>query len=220
MINQHLVNAKHQSGVVLVISLIMLLALTLIGVTSSSVTGLEAKMAANSKDVNLAFQSAEATLRSAEDYLKAKQPNFDRAGTNAVQGVGGLYTVLSTTVNPDGSQLPKDPAQLPPFYSIVDWFGTKVLTYGTDLVAIGKPLPPPLVGVAKQPVCIIEELDSRPPASGSSSGGLKSHKVKGYGGGPSHPLTSREMTYRITAHGWGSNTNSVATVQSVVKIIY
>ncbi|MDD1608291.1 MAG: PilX N-terminal domain-containing pilus assembly protein [Methylococcaceae bacterium] len=219
MINQYLVKAKHQSGVVLVISLIMLLALTLIGVTSSSVTGLEAKMAANSKDVNLAFQSAEATLRSAEDYLKAKQPNFDRAGTNAAQGVGGLYTVLSTTVNSDGIRLPKDPAQLPPFYSIVDWYSTKVLTYGTDLVAIGKPLPPPLVGVAKQPVCIIEEIDSRPPASGGASGGVKSR-----GGGSyqqkSNPTDGNEMTYRITAHGWGSNTNSVATVQSVVKIIY
>lgn len=52
MINKHSVSipsiAQHQSGVVLVISLIMLLALTLIGVTGSRVTSLEEKMAANS----------------------------------------------------------------------------------------------------------------------------------------------------------------------------
>lgn len=57
---------KHQSGVVLPISMIMLLLLTLISITSSQVAGLEEKMASNSKDLNLAFQAAEAALRVGE----------------------------------------------------------------------------------------------------------------------------------------------------------
>lgn len=62
---------KQQSGVVLVISLIMLLLMTLIGVTAMQVTGLEEKMAGNSKDKNVAFQAAEAALRDAENDIKS-----------------------------------------------------------------------------------------------------------------------------------------------------
>jgi len=60
---------NHQSGVVLVVSLIMLVLLTMIGVTGMQVTGLEEKMAGNSKDRNIAFQAAEAGLRDAESDL-------------------------------------------------------------------------------------------------------------------------------------------------------
>lgn len=68
---------KRQSGVVLPISMIMLLLLTLISITGSQVTGLEEKMAGNSRDYNLAFQAAEAALR---------------AGEAATAGTPALYT--------------------------------------------------------------------------------------------------------------------------------
>jgi type IV pilus assembly protein PilX len=60
---------KQQSGVVLVISLIMLLLLTLIAISGSQTTGLQEKMASNSRDQNLAFQAAESALRAAEKEL-------------------------------------------------------------------------------------------------------------------------------------------------------
>ncbi|MCK4494530.1 MAG: hypothetical protein KAU26_10770 [Methylococcales bacterium] len=62
---------KQQSGVVLVISLIMLLLLTLIAISGSQMTGLEEKMASNSRDQNLAFQAAESALRAAEKEIEA-----------------------------------------------------------------------------------------------------------------------------------------------------
>jgi len=58
-----------QSGAVLIISLIMLILLTLIAVTGMQSTGLEEKMAGNTKDHNVAFQAAETALRGAENYL-------------------------------------------------------------------------------------------------------------------------------------------------------
>jgi type IV pilus assembly protein PilX len=61
--------AKQQSGVVLAISLIMLLLLTLIGITAAQVTGLEEKMAGNLRDRNLAFQAAETALRAGEEKI-------------------------------------------------------------------------------------------------------------------------------------------------------
>ena len=66
-----------QSGMVLVISLIMLLLLTLIGVTAMQVTGLEEKMAGNMKNSNAAFQSAEIALRDRELWLQTNKPSED-----------------------------------------------------------------------------------------------------------------------------------------------
>ena len=60
---------NNQSGVVLVISLIMLMLLTLIGITGTQVTSLEEKMASNTRDQNLAFQAAESALREGEALL-------------------------------------------------------------------------------------------------------------------------------------------------------
>ena len=61
--------ARHQSGAVLAISLIILLLLTLTGVTAMQVTGLEEKMAGNLRDRNLAFQAAETALRAGEEKI-------------------------------------------------------------------------------------------------------------------------------------------------------
>lgn len=68
-----------QQGVVLVVSLIMLVLLTLIGVTSMRVTSLEEKMAGNAKSANLAFQVAESALREGENWLatQVSEPDID-----------------------------------------------------------------------------------------------------------------------------------------------
>ena len=55
-----------QGGAVLAVSLILLLVITLIAVSSMQGTVLEEKMAGNSLDRNLAFQSAESAVREAE----------------------------------------------------------------------------------------------------------------------------------------------------------
>ncbi len=60
---------NRQTGVVLVVSLIMLLLLTLIGITGANVTSLEEKMAGNAQDQNIAFQATESTLIEAEKFI-------------------------------------------------------------------------------------------------------------------------------------------------------
>jgi type IV pilus assembly protein PilX len=84
--------ASHQSGAVLIISLIVLLLLTLIGASSIQTTSLEEKMAGNLRDRNLAFQAAESALNAAEASLDP--PNALPAFTDA--GSGGFYTETST----------------------------------------------------------------------------------------------------------------------------
>ena len=64
-----LTSLKTQAGVVLVVSLIILLLLTIIGLSAMQTTALEEKMAGNLRDKSLAFQAAESALRAAEDSL-------------------------------------------------------------------------------------------------------------------------------------------------------
>ncbi|ESS74048.1 Tfp pilus assembly protein PilX [Methyloglobulus morosus KoM1] len=81
---------KHQSGVVLLVGLIMLMLLTMIGLSGSQVTSLEEKMAGNMKDRNLAFQAAEAALREGE-------ANVGTVRYDCANGSGRYYTCYTGT---------------------------------------------------------------------------------------------------------------------------
>ncbi|MGH8400384.1 MAG: pilus assembly PilX family protein [Gammaproteobacteria bacterium] len=70
--------APRQDGVVLVITLIMLLVLTLVGLAATTSTSLEERMTANQRDTQVAFQAAEAGLRDGESALQnSTLPNFN-----------------------------------------------------------------------------------------------------------------------------------------------
>jgi len=81
---------EKQSGAVLVISLIMLLALTLTGVSGMQVTSLEEKMAGNMRDQNIAFQAAESALLQAESFILT---NSTEASVYA--GANGLLNIAN-----------------------------------------------------------------------------------------------------------------------------
>ena len=76
---------QKQHGAVLIVSLIMLLIVTLIAVSSMQGTVMEEKMAGNTRDRNLAFQTAESALREAETYVNGL------ASMGTFSGSGGLY---------------------------------------------------------------------------------------------------------------------------------
>jgi type IV pilus assembly protein PilX len=63
---------RHQGGTALITSLLLLLVLTVIGITAMQVTRMQERMAGNTRDLNLSFQGAEAALRNGEDLI-AKQ---------------------------------------------------------------------------------------------------------------------------------------------------
>jgi type IV pilus assembly protein PilX len=60
-----------QRGAVLYVALIMLILLALIGIIGMQVTGLQEKMSANYRSVNLAFQNAETDARGIENDIQA-----------------------------------------------------------------------------------------------------------------------------------------------------
>lgn len=69
---------SRQHGAALVISLLLLLIMTLLGLGASQSTRLQERMAGNQRDQELALQAAEAALRYAEANVSAEAPNVNR----------------------------------------------------------------------------------------------------------------------------------------------
>ncbi|NDK39270.1 pilus assembly protein [Pseudoxanthomonas gei] len=69
-INPH--SAASQRGAVLYVALIMLILMALIGIVGMQVAGLQEKMSANYRNVNLAFQNSEGSARMTECYIEAQ----------------------------------------------------------------------------------------------------------------------------------------------------
>lgn len=67
-----------QRGAALYVALIMLILLALLGIVSMQVAGLQEKMSANYRNVNLAFQNAEEQVRETECFVEAQ---VNRAAT-------------------------------------------------------------------------------------------------------------------------------------------
>jgi Tfp pilus assembly protein PilX len=59
----NIITQKHQHGAVLVVSLMVLLVLTLLGISSLDGSIMEEKMAANAQTANTTFQEAESAIR-------------------------------------------------------------------------------------------------------------------------------------------------------------
>ena len=64
------INPNKQAGVTLVVSLVLLIAMTLLSVTSIQTTRTEVAMAGNLREAGLTFNAAEAGLRFAESFVK------------------------------------------------------------------------------------------------------------------------------------------------------
>lgn len=80
---QHI--SSRQGGSALIVSLLILLVLTVIGVTSMSTTSLQSKMATNTREYNIGFQAAESALRDGEAEVRDLSPvGFDAACTNGL----------------------------------------------------------------------------------------------------------------------------------------
>jgi len=74
-----------QSGAALVVSLLILLVMTLIGVSSMQTSTMEEKMASNTREHQQAFEAAEAALRAAETHIEddvTVTAGFDTTGTD------------------------------------------------------------------------------------------------------------------------------------------
>ncbi len=79
-------NRKQQQGVALVVSLIILVSLTMLGLTSIQRTTTDLAMAGNQRETGLMFQAAEVGLSSAETFIGNSTTNadFNNAGLGLI----------------------------------------------------------------------------------------------------------------------------------------
>jgi len=140
-------STRKQRGAVLFVSLIMLLLMTLIGISAMQTTVLEERMAGNFKDRNMALQAAESSLRAAEKYLNDTTvlPGFTATGTTL-----GLY-------QPTSSGAPR--------WGIVDWLDW---SNTGDVIQY----PGTLNNISSAPVYIIEEMPPINEAGSSLEAGV------------------------------------------------
>ncbi len=96
---------KQQQGIALIISLVILLVLTILGVQSMSTSVLEERMAGNYRDKKMAFEAAESALKAGEAFLslQTSPPVANSTATNGIYSFGSVnarsYTFWQTIAN-------------------------------------------------------------------------------------------------------------------------
>ncbi len=104
---------KNQQGAALIVSLIILIAMTLLAVTSMRGTTTELAMAGNLRESSLAFQAAEAGLRVAESQV---------ASSTSTRSIANQVNNL--TIEPD-------------YLNASSWSGASAVDTNLDLSSIG-----------------------------------------------------------------------------------
>ncbi len=143
---------RRQRGTVLVVSLVILLAMTLIGITALQKSIMEERMAGNLKDRNVAFQGGEAGLRVALDWLDGllTPPVAKSDGGNKVWTECSAGTTVHVATG--------CPANTAPDVAWAETAGNYVAYTNSDFADNDSALS----GVAAQPKIVIEERYSPP----------------------------------------------------------
>lgn len=185
-----------QRGAVLIISMIILLILTLLGVTSMRSSALQERMAGNTRDKHLAFEAAEAALIDAEDFLST----IATTGAFDTDGSDGLYNddIRADTIPPGIVITDKGIADR------VDWDGSvdPTMSFLTATnIGTGQ-------GLGSAPKYVIQFISS----FGTDVDRYNQDNAgQGSGGG-------KTGLFRITARGTGGSDNSVVVLQTVYAI--
>ncbi|MEE4301130.1 MAG: PilX N-terminal domain-containing pilus assembly protein [Pseudomonadales bacterium] len=120
---------RRQEGVALFIALVVLLIITVLGISGLQTTTLEERMAASARDRDIAFQSAEAALAEGELFVQAL----------------GVTDLATFDLDTDGLYRPRG-GNDDDWWETVDWVGDASLPTVADAIA----------GVAAQPRYIVE----------------------------------------------------------------
>lgn len=77
-------NGRQESGAVLIVALILLLLMTIVGISSIKGSNMQELMAGNVRDRQIAFQAAEAALRQGEGVVNAVNPPNTEGATKGI----------------------------------------------------------------------------------------------------------------------------------------
>lgn len=142
---------KRQAGTVLVFSLLVMLALTIIGVSGIGTSVVEEKMVGGMRDRNNAFQAAEAALKRGQQFFTPL------VGTAAFNGTNGQYGVHDAD---------------PDVWDINTWTLQNSKSYLDPILTVANPSPVP--NVYAQPRYILKYM-------GDAQINHRSMTIGGYG---------------------------------------
>lgn len=199
------VKPKKQGGAVLIVGLVILLSLTLLGLSAIDSSILETRMATNAQQSQLAFESSESALRAGEEWVATvamATDGQDRIVTPAFDGTNGRYAL-----RPDipGVVTPVNFDVLDPTDGSNGW-----------LNGSGRGVEVPLAGpmsaeVPRSPRYIVEYLGR---TIQTAQGAKRNLTVLNPTAAASDP---REYAFRVTAVGWGRDTKAYRVVQSTIR---
>jgi type IV pilus assembly protein PilX len=180
-------NRSRQDGVILFVALILLVILSLIGVTAARMQTVEERMARNEDNRMTGAQAAEAALRNAEAGILQGLWGAAQFAANS----NGTYELTASS----GSVVPTINWQTATAPTVLFYNGATIV--GPALSAIA--------GNAQVPKYVIESL---PPVAvpGESIGQVQY-------AAPTTPVA----VYRITANGQGADSTSSTTLQSIFR---
>lgn len=198
---------RKQQGVVLITGLIILVLLTILGLTASRAILLEERMAGNMKDQNVAFQAAEAALRLGENYLTGVSLGtfvLDTNATTLAKDPAGLYAATLSTTAERWEQ------------AVWDDGGSVAYPRTPDSLALAVSAP---AGAAEPPRYIIEDMSTtlKCTSSSTTSCALSPVNLKKLDEDSLDELgkpVGETGVYRVTARGVGTSANTIVFVQS------
>lgn len=195
-----------QRGAVLILALLMMLVMTVLGVSGVGNSILEERMSGNYRQSQSSFQSAEFALKVAENWINTnvRRDNlstwFD--ASNAAVSRTGLYSQMLE----DADRICAGTAGCTFDPRVIDeWCNgagcplqNNFVTLGTNDLATGLLPAVDATQTAFQPQFVIEYLGQYSEASEESSvdGGIESFTPTSFGGGD-------VFTFKITVIGWG-----------------
>lgn len=184
---QLVVTGYRQGGAALLTGLIFLIILTLLGITAMQTSIMEERMSGNTRDRNIAFQAAEAALRDAELDIQCKK--IDGSAATVKRVIGCISGMAGADASCTGGLccVINNPALLCVAPPSPVYL-TKSLSAAPSVVYGNYTGAPAIPGVAAQPRYLIEPF-----------------------------LKQQVNYYRITARGYGVNSNTQVTLQEVYK---
>lgn len=179
---------SRERGVALIVSLIILVVVTLIGLSGVQIASQEERMAANAFDRSLGFQGAEAALRVGEELAKTEAA---KAPPNDGFPGKGVYADADNTCPSSGSTCASGLCQQPDKDCTARWLDEDFEGWAdADSIALS--------GLAETPQYIVEYLGESFPCDLNNPGTFDSCK-----------------RYRITARSGSGSDRAVVILQSI-----
>lgn len=195
------ISPRHQKGAVLIMGLVLLMALTIVGVASINNNTLQSRMAGNLVDSNLAFNAAETAARALQASISPDNGTQSSCKGQTYDGTLGTATCVLDVGDATNGR------------DDINWMENTNHKWWTDPAGGGANFVQKYTGnytatiggkniISTPPMAIIEE-----------------HATAGqYGQG----LTRRNLTtgtkyYRLTVRGTGASDNAQAMIQQIIS---